>query len=144
MQVIWNGKTGEGRVLALGTFDGVHRGHQELIRTGIRYARENGIIESSTGVFELEGGDAFALLGGFVADITEEDHSYVTFLDKWELDVGGIVDDCIEDTLDWYRDICSVFDKYGIGRAAWSYKEMDFGFVDDHMKDVIDELVKVI
>lgn len=49
-----------------------------------------------------------------------------------------------EDTLDWYRDICSVFDKYGIGRAAWSYKEMDFGFVDDHMKDVIDELVKVI
>ncbi len=44
MQVIWNGKTGEGRVLALGTFDGVHRGHQELIRTGIRYARENGIL----------------------------------------------------------------------------------------------------
>lgn len=68
------------------------------------YARANGIIESSTGVFELEGGDAFALLGGFVADITEEDHSYVTFLDKWELDVGGIADDCIEDTLDWYRE----------------------------------------
>ena len=38
------------------------------------------------------------------ADITDEDHSYVTFLDKWELDVGGIIDDCIEDTLDWYKE----------------------------------------
>jgi hypothetical protein len=68
------------------------------------YAKEYGIIETSTGVFEMEGNDAFALLGGFVADITDEDHTYVTFLDKWELDVGGIVDDCIEDTLDWYKE----------------------------------------
>lgn len=49
-----------------------------------------------------------------------------------------------EDTLKWFKMICSVFDKYGIGRAAWSYKEMDFGFVDDHMKDVLDELIKII
>ena len=49
-----------------------------------------------------------------------------------------------EDTLKWYRMICSVFDKYGIGRAAWSYREMDFGFVDEHMKEVVDELVKVL
>ena len=68
------------------------------------YAQEYGIIESSKGVFELDGSDAFALLGGFVADITDEDHTYVTFIDKWELDVGGIVDDCIEETLDWYKE----------------------------------------
>ena len=68
------------------------------------YAKEYGIIETSTGVFEMEGNDAFALLGGFVADITDEDHSFVTFLDKWELDVGGIVDDCIEETLEWYKE----------------------------------------
>ena len=68
------------------------------------YAKANGIIESSTGVFELEGSDSFAMLEGFVADITDEDHDYVTFLDKWELDVGGIIDDCIKETLDWYRD----------------------------------------
>ena len=43
MRVIWHGKTGEERVLALGTFDGVHRGHMELIRTAGRYARERGI-----------------------------------------------------------------------------------------------------
>ena len=49
-----------------------------------------------------------------------------------------------EDTMNWYKMICSVFEKHGIGRAAWSYKEMDFGLVDDHMKSVIDELVKIL
>ena len=49
-----------------------------------------------------------------------------------------------EDSLKWFEMICSVFDKYGIGRAAWSYKEMDFGFIDEHMKDVLDRLIKVV
>ena len=41
MKVLWNGKTDEGRVVALGTFDGVHLGHRELLETGLRYAREH-------------------------------------------------------------------------------------------------------
>ena len=49
-----------------------------------------------------------------------------------------------EDTLKWYRMICGVFDRYGIARAAWSYKEMDFGLVDDHMSSVLDELLTVL
>ena len=49
-----------------------------------------------------------------------------------------------ESTLKWFKDINSVFVKYGIGRAAWSYKEMDFGLSDDHMKSVIDEVVKYL
>ena len=81
-----------------------NKSENDMLSPMREYAKENGITESSNGVFELEGGNAFALLGGFVADITDEDHSYVTFLDKWELDVGGIVDDCIEETLDWYKE----------------------------------------
>ena len=34
------------------------------------------------------------------------------------------------------------FEEYGIARAAWSYKQMDFGLIDDHYKDVYEELVK--
>ena len=84
--------------------ESAHKSENDMLTPMREYAKENGIKELATGVFEKEGGDAFALLGGFVADITDEDHTYVTFLDKWELDVGGIVDDCIEDTLDWYRE----------------------------------------
>lgn len=72
-----------------------NKSENDMLSPMREYAKEHGIIETSTGVFEMEWNDAFALLGGFVADITDEDHTYVTFLDKWELDVGGIVDDCI-------------------------------------------------
>lgn len=44
MRVIWNRETGGERVLALGTFDGVHRGHQALLFAGKEYAREHGIL----------------------------------------------------------------------------------------------------
>ena len=81
-----------------------NKSESDLLFPMREFAKENGIKETSIGVFEIDGSDAFALLGGFVADITDEDHSYVTFLDKWELDVGGIIDDCIEETLDWYKE----------------------------------------
>lgn len=47
-----------------------------------------------------------------------------------------------EDTVKWYRAIHSVLDTYGIARAAWSYKEMDFGIADarlDGVRDFIHE-----
>jgi len=30
----------------------------------------------------------------------------------------------------WYKDIHAAFEHYGIGRAAWSYKKMDFGLLE--------------
>ena len=49
-----------------------------------------------------------------------------------------------EDTVLWYRAIHEAFEEYGIGRAAWSYKEMDFGLVDDHLKSVLPEIIKLL
>ena len=49
-----------------------------------------------------------------------------------------------EDTLKWYKTINAVFEKYGISRSAWSYREMDFGLVDAHLDTVRDELIKYL
>ena len=45
-------------------------------------------------------------------------------------------------TVLWYKAIHEVFVKYGIGRAAWSYKEMDFDLRADRLKPVFAELKK--
>ncbi len=49
-----------------------------------------------------------------------------------------------EDAVKWYRCINSVFEKHGIARSAWSYKEMDFGLSDEHMDSVRDELIRYL
>lgn len=49
-----------------------------------------------------------------------------------------------EQILHWYKCINPVFEKYGIGRSAWNYKEKDFGLSDERMKPVIGELVKYL
>ena len=49
-----------------------------------------------------------------------------------------------EDALAWYRMINGAFRKYGIGRAAWSYREMDFGLSDARMDGVREELLRSI
>ena len=57
----------------------------------------------------------------------------------------GVIDRATpEDALKWYKLICSVYDKYNIGRAAWTYKEMDFGISDSRMDNVRDELLKLL
>lgn len=49
-----------------------------------------------------------------------------------------------ESTLKWYKTINKVFENYGIGRAAWNYRQMDFGLVDEHMKSVLEEVKKYL
>ncbi|MBQ8305834.1 MAG: cellulase family glycosylhydrolase [Blautia sp.] len=45
------------------------------------------------------------------------------------------------ETVSWYRLIHAAFEKYGIGRAAWSYKEMDFGLADPRLDEVRAEIL---
>ena len=57
----------------------------------------------------------------------------------------GVIDRAApEDILDWYKMICGCFDRYGIGRAAWSYRKMDFGIADKRMDSIRSELLRVL
>lgn len=44
------------------------------------------------------------------------------------------------DTVKWYQAIHEVFEEYGIGRAAWSYREMDFGLSGEHYREILEEI----
>ena len=48
------------------------------------------------------------------------------------------------DALNWYKAINAVFEAHNIGRAAWSYREMDFGLSDAHMAPVLKEILKYL
>lgn len=57
----------------------------------------------------------------------------------------GVIDKATpEDTVKWYKAIHEAFEELGIGRSAWSYKQMDFGLSDERMCGVIEELVKYL
>ena len=57
----------------------------------------------------------------------------------------GVIDNASpEDALIWFRAIHAAFKKYGIGRAAWSYHQMDFGLSDPRMDGVRADLLKYL
>ena len=44
----------------------------------------------------------------------------------------------------WFRDLHAVFQRHGIARCLWSYKQMDFGLADSRMDGVREELLKLL
>lgn len=57
----------------------------------------------------------------------------------------GVIDKAnLPSTINWYKAINEVFNEKGIGRAAWSYKGVDFGLTDEHMKDAYEEIIKYL
>ncbi len=57
----------------------------------------------------------------------------------------GVIDQALApDTLRWLTDINAAFVKHNIGRAIWTYKQLDFGLVGEHYADILDEMVKVL
>ncbi len=57
----------------------------------------------------------------------------------------GVIDKTsLSSALNWYTDISSVFDQFKIGRAAWTYKKLDFGITDEHYAEIFDMLVKLL
>ena len=49
-----------------------------------------------------------------------------------------------EESVKWFRDLHAVFERHGIARSLWSYKQMDFGLADARMDPVRDELLKLL
>ena len=47
-------------------------------------------------------------------------------------------------TMNWYRCINSALTKHGIGRAAWTYREMDFDLGGPRMKPILEEFKKCL
>ena len=55
----------------------------------------------------------------------------------------GVIDQApVPDTLRWMKDIHVSFEKSGIGRSLWNYKNKDFGLMDDHYKDIRSEMIE--
>jgi hypothetical protein len=46
--------------------------------------------------------------------------------------------------LKWMQMISNVFNTHGIGRAVWSYKEMDFGIIDSRLDAVRSKLLGLL
>ena len=49
-----------------------------------------------------------------------------------------------EEAVKWFRDLHAVFERHGIARSLWSYKEMDFGLQDQRMDGVREELLGLL
>ncbi|MDD7402951.1 MAG: cellulase family glycosylhydrolase [Butyribacter sp.] len=53
----------------------------------------------------------------------------------------GVINNADEEsTLLWYQAAHEAFTYYGIGRAAWTYKELNYGLTDAHMKNVLEKI----
>lgn len=56
----------------------------------------------------------------------------------------GVIDQApVDDTVKWFKDVQSVFAKYRIGGALWTYKEMDFGLIDKHYDSIRENLISI-
>ena len=54
----------------------------------------------------------------------------------------GVIDQApLEDTLRWFDDVFTVFEKYNIGYSIWTYKEKDFGLIDEHYDSIRERLI---
>lgn len=57
----------------------------------------------------------------------------------------GVIDQApLPDTLAWMKDIHACFEKFGIGRALWNYKDKDFGLVDEHYAPIFKDMIEVL
>ncbi len=57
---------------------------------------------------------------------------------------GAIDESPLQSRVRWHTDMVGILKEHGFGRGVWSYKQMNFGLVDEQSKVISDELVKVV
>lgn len=57
---------------------------------------------------------------------------------------GVIEQASMESNLRWHTDLCDLLKSYGIGRAVWSYKLMNFPMVDGDSKVRNEQLIRIV
>jgi hypothetical protein len=57
----------------------------------------------------------------------------------------GVIDQApTADTLRWFEDIMQVFGKHNIHSALWTYKEMDFGLLEEHYAPIRSAMIELL
>ena len=49
-----------------------------------------------------------------------------------------------QDAIRWLKDIHTVMDRHGIGRALWNYKEKDFGFAGEKFAQIREQFIRIL
>lgn len=57
----------------------------------------------------------------------------------------GVIDKApLKSTVRWFQDMHSLFEKYGIGRSCWTYKQMDFGITSEHYHEELQTIINYL
>ena len=132
--------------LALGTFLCIISPITLLILAAISEVEKYKLNENAACGIGLIVLIVFVVLGvvNFVSSSTKTKEYEFLENQNFETEYGVIGMADIQDTVSWYRDIHSIFQKYGIGRAAWTYKQLDFGLSGEHYAPCIDKIIQYL
>lgn len=57
----------------------------------------------------------------------------------------GVIDKApLPDTLAWLRDVTALFEQDQIGYALWTYKDMDFGLMEEHYAPIRNDMIRLL
>ena len=109
--------------------------HQGAYWMDASFDRERRVSYAESGMSE-------AWLEDFLAPAFEKAEKDGTELYCGEYGVIDIVPP--EEALKWFRDVHAVFERHGVARSLWSYKQMDFGLSDARLDAVRDEMLTLL
>lgn len=76
----------------------------ELLRPMREHAKKYDISEEEYGVFSKDGEDAFCVLTMIIPKLAKSNVKILNLLDEWTLNVDGEEEDCIQESLEWFKE----------------------------------------